>query len=217
MVEKVVAEALDDVEQRLAADGVCDLATTIARDVPFRVMLRLLGVDIDTLARWSDASLELFWGRPRGEREVALAREAAEFYAWLTGLVSQPAPQEGTLLGALAAHRLPDGEPLGVTQKAAVVYFMIIAGQMTTTQMLSTMYRRALREPGLWQRFAAEPAAVEPWTEEVLRRDPPITTWRRGRGRAGARAGGGGPGRGAPGGGGWGAPRETKLEGLPCC
>ncbi len=189
MVEKVVAEALDDVERRLAADGTCDLATTIARDVPFRVMLRLLGlesaidVDIDTLARWSDASLELFWGRPRGEREVALAREAAAFYSWLTDLVSQPAPEAGTLLGALAEHRLPDGEPLGVTQKAAVVYFMIIAGQMTTTQMLSTMYRRALREPGLWQQFAAEPATVAPWTEEVLRRDPPITTWRRVTGR----------------------------------
>ncbi|MFG2994482.1 cytochrome P450 [Streptomyces sp. NPDC048257] len=189
MVEKVVAEALDDVERRLAADGVCDLATTLARDVPFRVMLRLLDlqsavdVGIDTLSRWSDASLELFWGRPRGEREVALAREAAAFYAWLTALVSKPAPEPGTLLGALAAHRLPDGERLGLNQKAAVVYFMIIAGQMTTTQMLGTMCLRALREPGLWQRFAAEPAAVAPWTEEVLRRDPPITTWRRITGR----------------------------------
>ncbi|MGP3953571.1 cytochrome P450 [Streptomyces sp. 7N604] len=189
MVEKVVAESLDEVEERLAADGVCDLATTLARDVPFRVMLRLLGleraidVDIDTLARWSDASLELFWGRPRRGREVELAREAADFYAWLTGLVQQPDPQDGTLLGALAAHRLPDGEPLSVAQAAAVVYFMIIAGQMTTTQMLSTMYRRALEVPGLWRQFAAEPGTVEPWTEEMLRREPPITTWRRVTGR----------------------------------
>ncbi|MGP3924240.1 cytochrome P450 [Streptomyces sp. 8N616] len=189
MVEKVVAQSLDEVEERLAADGVCDLATTLARDVPFQVMLRLLGleraidVDIDTLARWSDASLELFWGRPRRGREVELAREAADFYAWLTGLVQQPDPQDGTLLGALAAHRLPDGEPLSVAQAAAVVYFMIIAGQMTTTQMLSTMYRRALEVPGLWRQFAAEPGTVEPWTEEMLRREPPITTWRRVTGR----------------------------------
>lgn len=189
LVEKVVAEALDEVEQRLATDGACDLATTLARDVPFRVMLRLLGldtaieVDIDTLARWSEASLELFWGRPRDDRQVRLAGEAAEFYSWITALVSKPAPEEGTLLGSLAAHRLPDGEPLSVAQSAAVVYFMIIAGQATTAQMLRTMYRKALEEPGLWQRFAAEPATVGPWTEEVLRRDPPITTWRRVTGR----------------------------------
>ncbi|MGW3204239.1 cytochrome P450 [Streptomyces sp. NPDC001135] len=185
MVEEVVSDSLDEVADRLADGGVCDLATTLARDVPFHVMLRILGldeavdVDIDTLARWSEASLELFWGRPRGEREVELAHEAADFYAWLTELVQRPAPDPATLLGALGVHRLPDGEPLSLPQKAAVLYFMIIAGQMTTTQMLATMFRRALEADGLWRRFAGHPAEVEPWTEEMLRREPPITTWRR--------------------------------------
>ena len=185
LVEGVVDDCLDQVEERLSAAGECDLATTFARDVPFRVMLRLLGlrdaidVDIDTLARWSDASLELFWGRPRGRRQVDLAHEVAAFSTWLTDLVRRPHTDERTLLGALAAHRLPDGRPPSVQEAAAVVYFMIIAGQLTTTQMLATMVRLALREPGRWRRFAAEPDLVAPWAEEVLRREPPITTWRR--------------------------------------
>lgn len=188
MVEQVAAQRLDQLETRLDADGVCDIAGTLARDVPLRVILRLLGLEaaidvgIDTLARWSDASLELFWGQPDAARQRELAGEAADFYSWLRGLVTEPAGpgrDQGTLLGALAAHRLPDGKPLGVAETAAVLYFMIIAGQATTRQMLSIMYRRALGEPGLWQRFADEPGSVAPWAEEMLRREPPITTWRR--------------------------------------
>lgn len=77
----------------------CDLATTLARDVPFRVMLGVLGleeavaadgdVDIETLTRWSATSLELFWGRLDEDREEELARDAADFYAWLTRLVQR--------------------------------------------------------------------------------------------------------------------------------
>lgn len=185
MIERVTGECLDLAEERLAADGVCDLATTPARDVPLRVLLRMLGLGqaldagLDTLARWSDASLELFWGRPDAGRQLELAGEAADFYGWIRDLVAEPAPRADTLLGALAAHRLPGGGPLSPAQCAAVLYFMIIAGQATTRQMLGIMYRRALGEPGLWRRFAAEPAGVEPWAEEMLRREPPITTWRR--------------------------------------
>ncbi|MFD0448502.1 cytochrome P450 [Streptomyces indonesiensis] len=41
------------------------------------------------------------------------------------------------------------------------------------------MLRRALVEPGLWPRVAQEEEAVGAWVEEVLRREPPVTTWRR--------------------------------------
>ncbi|MEU3254251.1 cytochrome P450 [Streptomyces sp. NPDC006997] len=40
------------------------------------------------------------------------------------------------------------------------------------------MLRRALAEPGLWQR-ATHPETAGAWVEEVLRREPPVTTWRR--------------------------------------
>ncbi|MGW7053624.1 cytochrome P450 [Streptomyces sp. NPDC054887] len=189
MIERVTGECLDEVERRLDADGVCDLATTLARDVPLRVLLNVLGlrvgdeVDMDTLTRWSDASLELFWGRPDDARQTELAGEAADFYAWLRDLVTGQDAAPGTLLAALEAHRLPDGAPATTAERAAVLYFIVIAGQATTRQMLSIMYRRALTEPGLWRRFADRPADVAPWAEEVLRREPPITTWRRVTGR----------------------------------
>jgi cytochrome P450 len=56
---------------------------------------------------------------------------------------------------------------------------MIIAGQVTTGQMLATMIYRALAEEGRWASFLRDPDLIIPWVEEVIRRDPPITTWRR--------------------------------------
>ncbi|WP_087929863.1 cytochrome P450 [Streptomyces albireticuli] len=189
LVERLTHRHLDGVEAALAADGHCDLVATLTRDLPFAVMLDILGlradveadtgVDLATLARWNDASLELFWGLPPRARQPALARLAADFFTWLGGLADRAAPGRPGLLGLLAAHRHPDGTPLGRQEIVAVCYFMIIAGQATTGQMLATMLRRALDDTALWPRLGREPGLARAWAEEMLRREPPLTAWRR--------------------------------------
>jgi cytochrome P450 len=79
----------------------------------------------------------------------------------------------------LARHRLPDGEPLDVETAVAACFFVFIAGQSTTGQLIATVLRRGLTESGLWQRAARQSGLAEGWVEEVLRREPPVTTWRR--------------------------------------
>ncbi|MBB5122287.1 cytochrome P450 [Streptomyces eurocidicus] len=189
LVERLTHRHLDAVEAELAAHGHCDLVTTLTRDLPFTVMLDILGlradvdadtgVDLTTLARWNDASLELFWGLPPRARQPGLARLAADFFTWLGGLADRAAPGGPGLLGLLAAHRHPDGTPLGRQEIVAVCYFMIIAGQATTGQMLATMLQRALHDTALWPRLGTEPGLAQAWAEEMLRREPPLTAWRR--------------------------------------
>jgi cytochrome P450 len=58
-------------------------------------------------------------------------------------------------------------------------FFVFIAGQSTTGQLIATVVSRALTEPGMWPRVAGEAGLAEAWVEEVLRREPPVTTWRR--------------------------------------
>jgi cytochrome P450 len=159
--------------------------TTLTRDLPFSVMLHVLGlarhmdVDLDLLGRWNDASLELFWGIPTASRQVQLARLAAEFYRWLSDLAGRADPDDPGLLGHLAAHRTAAGSPLRSADIIAVCYFMIIAGQATTGQMLATMLLRALAEPPTWAGLGADSEFAAAWVEEMLRREPPLTTWRR--------------------------------------
>ncbi len=142
-------------------------------------LLGIEGVAPATLIRWSDASLELFWGRPTPERQLELAELVGEFHRWLTVTVSDGAARPGSFVRALTEHRLPDGERLDVETAVAACFFVFIAGQSTTGQLIATVLRHALSEPGLWARAAAEDDLARAWVEEVLRREPPVTSWRR--------------------------------------
>ncbi|MGA5702608.1 cytochrome P450 [Peterkaempfera bronchialis] len=182
VAEEVADGLLAGVRQRLDRTGRADLVPDFARLLPCLVMMRLLGVDgVDplTLVRWSDDSLELFWGRSSAERQVELAESVADFHRWLVARVAEAPAASDTLIGALAVHRLPDGTPLDAATAVAVCFFVLIAGQSTTGQLIATVLRRALEEPGAWARAGGEAGFAEAWVEEVLRREPPVTSWRR--------------------------------------
>ncbi|MEU9994135.1 cytochrome P450 [Streptomyces sp. NPDC050848] len=182
VIERVAGELLDDVRAELDGRGGSDLFGTFAHTLPCRIMMELLGIDglaPATLVRWSDASLELFYGRPTAERQLELAALVGEFHQWLTSVVTDSSAPPDSFIGALTRHRLPDGEPVDVATAVGACFFVFIAGQSTTGQLIATVLRGALDEPGLWRRAAHEEGLAEAWVEEVLRREPPVTTWRR--------------------------------------
>ncbi|WP_051113468.1 cytochrome P450 [Streptomyces davaonensis] len=182
VIERIADELLDGVAERLDASGRCDLFTSFAQVLPCRVLMELLGIDgvpTATLIRWSDASLELFWGRPAPERQLELAVLVAEFHQWLTETVAGGSARPGSFVRALTDHRLPDGERLDVETAVAACFFVFIAGQSTTGQLIATVLRHALTEPGMWARVASPDDSARAWVEEVLRREPPVTSWRR--------------------------------------
>ncbi|EXU61582.1 cytochrome P450 [Streptomyces sp. PRh5] len=78
VIQRVAKDLLDAVRSEIDATGRCELFSSFAQVLPCRVLMELLGirgVTPGTLIRWSDASLELFWGRPTPDRQ----RELAEF------------------------------------------------------------------------------------------------------------------------------------------
>jgi cytochrome P450 len=148
--------------------GVVDLVEVVAAEPPALVVLDMLGlrdVDVPALKAWSRDSLELFWGWPDDDRQLELAHSAAEFYGWLRKRV-------------VAARRLPGEDLFGVLVRiglsdeevCAVAYFLLIAGQETTTQLISTAFHRMLG------RVVDDFAEV---VEEVLREASSVPTWRR--------------------------------------
>lgn len=182
VIERIADELLDEVRSQVDSAGGCDLFISFAQLLPCRVLMELLGirgVDPATLIRWSDASLELFWGRPALDRQLELAELVVAFHQWLTTTVRSGAAPSDSFIGALARHRLPDGGVLDVETAVAACFFVFIAGQSTTGQLIATVLRRASAESGMWLRVADETGLAEAWVEEVLRREPPVTSWRR--------------------------------------
>ncbi|GAA0231125.1 cytochrome P450 [Saccharothrix mutabilis subsp. mutabilis] len=155
--------------------GRVDLHPALARDLPAIVLLEVMGirdVDVDKLKAWSTASLELFWGDVTVERQHELAGPAAEFHQWLTARIKAADPAGDDLFAALRREDVP------VRDAAGLCYFLLIAGQETTTQLLCAVFDAVLRHGDLWSRLG-EPGMAERCVEEVLRRDPPVNTWRR--------------------------------------
>lgn len=163
--------------EALEQGATADLVEMVTGPVPALVMADLLGLaalDVPALKRWSRDSLELFWGWPGPERQEELAHGAAEFYAWLREQTSAARRDGGDdLFGALVALGLSEEEVCGIG------YFLLIAGQETTTQLISAVLHRLLGEPDRWRALGHHPALAADVVEEQLRQDSSVSTWRR--------------------------------------
>ncbi|WAH98909.1 cytochrome P450 [Arthrobacter sp. MMS18-M83] len=162
----------------LGADGRVDLVQAVAAYPPAIVMLELLGLpvrDLPELKAWSLDSLELFWGWPDAERQLELAGSAAAFYGWLRELVLEAVGSPGrNLFKSLAEHGLSTPEI------CSLGYFLLIAGQETTTQLISTaLFRLAEGSAGFAWDDAASGSTARDLIRHVLATESSVPTWRR--------------------------------------
>ncbi|QOT19839.1 cytochrome P450 [Paenarthrobacter sp. YJN-5] len=164
---------------RLANSGrTVDLVQTVAAYPPAIAMLQLLGLpvrDVPLLKTWSPESLELFWGWPDLDRQIELAHSAAEFYEWLRDLVLESVRSaEPNVFKSLAAHGLDTAEI------CSLGYFLLIAGQETTTQLISTILFRLLEgSRGMTWDEAVSGAKARDIVRHVLATESSVPTWRR--------------------------------------
>jgi cytochrome P450 len=153
--------------------GAVDLAG-VTQDIPPAIMTELTGIacpDTTQLKRWSRHSLELFWGWPDERRQLELAASAAQLYRWLRQQVLTSADSNG-LLGALR------GAGLSVADVCSLGYFLFIAAQETTAQLINIALYRALEERQLWSDLSAGASATD-FVRSILASESPVATWRR--------------------------------------
>lgn len=150
---------------RLRQGEAVDLDAAVSSEIPLAALARLLGLDVSATAevkRFSRAALELFWGDPSPQRQRELAEVVGPFHALLRGWTGE---SSGATRDLLEAH--------GEDAATAALFFLLVAGQETTSQFLTLLLHRLVEEPSL---LAHPPVAV---VEEGLRLLPPITSWRR--------------------------------------
>jgi cytochrome P450 len=177
-IRELAREAAAGAAAALGSSGQVDLVQAVAAFTPATVMLELLGLpvrDLAALKRWGLESMELFWGWPSEERQLELAHSAADFYVWLRQLVAESRTAPGrNLFKSLAEHGLSTPEI------CSLGYFLLIAGQETTTQLISTTLFRLLEgaAPVGWK-SAASGAGSRTMVRHVLATESSVPTWRR--------------------------------------
>ncbi|MEU9507735.1 cytochrome P450 [Micromonospora sp. NPDC048170] len=168
----LVRERVGRIGAALDAGTAVDLYAELAADLPLLVLARLVELPdapVGAVKEFARAALELFWAPLDAGRQQALAAEVGRFHRVLRRF----AATGGGLVGSLRAAGHPPDVLVGA------LFFLLVAGQETTSQFLTLLLHRLTGEPAVLAGLRDGTVAVADVVEEGLRLEPPIVTWRR--------------------------------------
>lgn len=157
---------------RLRAGEPIDLYADLAADLPLLVLARLVALpdaNAAVVKEFSRAALELFWAPLEAVRQRELAEIVGRYHAVLRDFAA-------TAPGMVGRLRAYADDPYVVV---GALFFLLVAGQETTSQFLTLLLHRLATEPSVLAGLANGDVEVDDVVEEGLRLDPPIVTWRR--------------------------------------
>lgn len=166
----LVGERVALLDNRLDAGETVDLYADLAADLPLLVLARLVDLPdagAELVKEFSRAALELFWAPLDEPRQLLLAETVGRFHQVLRDFCDTGPGYVAALRDLVRREGLHPDTPIGA------LFFLLVAGQETTSQFLTL----------LMHRLAVSPEALdhppEDVVEEGLRLVPPIPTWRR--------------------------------------
>jgi cytochrome P450 len=191
--QQFVAGLTDEVLDQGLADGPFDFVDAVAKEVPIRVLARIMGLPEANLAQFIDLGdrliantdpelTDVVWGRddtdayrffpfrsPYGKQLWDLGREIVR------DRLAAPADD---LLSRLLLARV-DGDALSETDLDNLFSILVIAGNETTRIAMAHAVLAFCEHPEQWDRLRADEGLLDTATEEVLRWSCPTHFMRR--------------------------------------
>jgi cytochrome P450 len=168
-IRALVRELLDALPGRAF-----DLVPRVAIPVPVVVIAEMLGVSPDRSAdfrRWSDALVAMM-ERPH---EPGLLTAALEMVAYFREEVLPRRRKEprGDLVSALLSAEI-EGRKLSEQEIESFCLLLLVAGNETTTNLISNQLRALSQRPDLWKQLREKPELAADALEETVRWDSPV-------------------------------------------
>lgn len=165
---------------RLPVDETVEFVTTFAAPLPLLVIARVLNVPderIDDFKRWSDQFASSIGAQLDAEASLEQARNFLEFQRFFAGELEdrRVRPQDDLLTGLVNASAHGEDEPLSTAASLSILSQLLIAGNETSTKLMTGTLDLLAREPQWWEWLRADPVersgAV---VEEALRILTPV-------------------------------------------
>ncbi|MDE0319059.1 MAG: cytochrome P450 [Acidimicrobiaceae bacterium] len=165
-----------------------DFVEAFAVPLPVTVIAKALNVPDDRLAdfkRWSDASIAGIGTNISIEERLEAEREVIEYQKYFAHQIElrKTSPQDDLLTNLLNAriNRDEDGiddaevseAPLTMAEMLSIIQQLLVAGNETTTKMLTEMMRLLGEHPAEWEALRADPERARSVVEETLRLSTP--------------------------------------------
>ena len=176
-VAAVADELLDAIGDGLEDAGEFDLVEAYASPLPIIVIAAMLGVDPadrGDFRRWSKALANVFSPLRTPELLAQLKTNSDELSAYFAGAIEnrRVVPRSDLISALIAAD--DDGDRLATQEIITMCNLLLLAGNLTTTDLIGNTVLALLQHPGERAKVAAAPARVVDAIEETLRRDPPV-------------------------------------------
>ena len=159
----------------LADRETVDVVEDLAKPLPSIVIADLLGVpvaDRREFRHWSD---QIVQDHPDDPAAAAAAMEGlAGLYSYFEGLIAERRRHpRHDMLSALIEAEI-DGQHLGEQELLGMCILLLIAGNETTTNLVSNAVLLLAQHPAERRRLLDDPSLVVSATEECLRFDSPV-------------------------------------------
>ena len=183
VLEPMVRAKGEELVDAMVAKPVADLVKDLAFPLPAYAGLGLLGLpneDFEQIKAWAGNRAQLTYGRPTADQQVQAARDVVDFWHYCEQFVARRAGDlsDDFTSDMIRLHQ-EDPDTPDLTDLVSIVYSMAAAGHETTTNFIANGVLTLLRQPDSWQRLVDDADAIPRAVEELLRYDPPVTTWRR--------------------------------------
>jgi len=172
-VERVVDALLED----LAGGADFDLMDRFALQVPIDVIAAILGVDQERLVEfrdWSEGVIQTLNPLRTPEQTAHLQRAGEALSGYMYGLLAarREAPADDLVSDMVTLQEA--GAALSDAEIVVNLSALLVAGNLTTTDLIGNAVRLFLLNPDQLAKLRAEPGLIGAAVEETLRFEPPV-------------------------------------------
>jgi cytochrome P450 len=172
-VEAIVEEQLD----ALAGKDRFDLMSTLAVMVPIDVIAAILGVSRARLAEfrdWSEGVVQGLNPMRTPEETAHMERAGPALYQHMVEMIAarRASPEDDLVTDMVQAQAA--GADLSDEDLVANLNILLVAGNLTTTDLIGNAVRLLLTHPDELAKLRADPSLIGACVEEVLRFEPPV-------------------------------------------
>lgn len=180
------AAAMRPTIRRIAEELVADwtpgdtvnLVDRFAAPLPIAVIGEALGIDPgdrDRFRSWSDAFARRIGTLLSEEEDVEESKRIVEFQHFLSGLIDQRVDTPADdMLGDLVAAKVEGEASFTKAELISIVTILLVAGNETTRNLISSTMNELLNRPDLLQKVRADRTLLPAVVEEALRLQSPV-------------------------------------------
>ena len=173
-VDRIANELID----RFIGDGRVEMVSQFSVLLPMTVIANILGVPPElhpTFKRWSDAFVVGVGSMNLSDEEIAdMFNSVDEFYDYFTEQIAQRrANPTDDLLSAIVHARIDGETPLTENEMLQMLVQFLVAGNETTTNLLTSIMLTLVTRPELMAAVRADRELLPKVVEEVLRLEAP--------------------------------------------